>query len=137
MNASAKRDRRALVPYERPTIALRARIQLPPSLPLVRRPRRLSSGSQRGPNSFPVPTYWLFKRNKRLGENDVITKIAGYAGKDAKKDSALWSSQKVWTSLDTIRSCQILPKSDWERVCTWSLGHVAHSFLTFFQRFLS
>ena len=29
------------VPYERPTIALRARIQLPPSLPFVRLPRRL------------------------------------------------------------------------------------------------
>ena len=34
LTASAKRDRWALVPYERPTIALRARIQLPPSVPL-------------------------------------------------------------------------------------------------------
>ena len=35
--------------YERPTIALRARIQLPPSLPIVRRPRRLPA------NRLPVP----------------------------------------------------------------------------------
>ena len=34
---------RAGVPYERPMIALRARIQLPPSFPFVRRPRRLAS----------------------------------------------------------------------------------------------
>ena len=37
----ARRERN-IVGYERPTIALRARIQLPPSLPFVRRPRRLS-----------------------------------------------------------------------------------------------
>ena len=46
MNASAKRDESAkrdrwALGRERPTIALRARIQLPPSLPFVRRPRRL------------------------------------------------------------------------------------------------
>ena len=39
-----EREARSLgAPRERPTIALRARIQLPPSLPFARRPRRLAS----------------------------------------------------------------------------------------------
>ena len=35
------------------------------------------------PDSFPVPTYLLFKGDEGLGRNDVIVKIAGYAGKEA------------------------------------------------------
>ena len=64
-------------------------------------------------DSFPVPTYLLFKGNKRLGRNDVIVKVARYAGKDAKK-----SPQKVRISLDAMRPRQILLRSNWERVCT-------------------
>ena len=37
------------------------------------------------PDSFPVPTYLLFKGEERLGRNDDIVKIAGYAGKHARQ----------------------------------------------------
>lgn len=45
---------------------------------------------------------------KDWGEMSV--KIAGYAGKGAKK---------VETSLDAMRPRQILLKSDWERIWSW------------------
>lgn len=37
------------------------------------------------PNSFSVATDSLFSSDKGLGRNDVKVKIAGYAGKYAKK----------------------------------------------------
>ena len=43
-----------------------------------------SGGLNLGPELFPVPTYLLFKGHERLGRNDVILKIAGYAGKVQK-----------------------------------------------------
>ena len=49
----------------------------------------------------------LFKGDERLGRNDVVEKIAGYAGKDAKK---------LRTSLDVMHSRRILLRSDRERV---------------------
>ena len=60
-------------------------------------------------DSFPVPTYLLFKGDEGLRRNDVIVKIAGYAGKHALRI-------KVRTSLHAMRSRQILLGNDWERV---------------------
>ena len=34
---------------------------------------------------FPVPIYLLFKGDEGLKRNDVIVRIAGYAGKDTEK----------------------------------------------------
>ena len=48
--------------HERPTIALRARIQLPPSLPFVRRPRRLPES---GTDKFRTPQVFNFVFWKR------------------------------------------------------------------------
>ena len=48
----------------------------------------------------------LYSRQLKTGGNDATVKIAGYAGK---------CGNSVRTSLDAMRSRQILFSSDWER----------------------
>ena len=57
-----EREARSLgAPYERPTIALRARIQLPPSLPFVRRPRSLNEAKCK---AFLMEIMFYYHTNK-------------------------------------------------------------------------
>ena len=61
--------RSAIVEHERPTIALRARIQLPPSLPFVRRPRRLMLCWQNVPSMFKQLNFAKFRNTAPLRRN--------------------------------------------------------------------
>lgn len=70
--------------------------------------------SDKWADSFPVHIYLSFKGDERLGKNDVIVKIEGYA------TGVCWEGCKIkcsdLASLDATRSRQILLSSDWERV---------------------
>ena len=66
--AGVQRGGRGEAECERPTIALRARIQLPPSLPFVRRPRRLI---KLGSGDKHSAYFYYFNVDVKLLRNDV------------------------------------------------------------------
>ena len=63
-------------------------------------------------DSFPIPTYLLFKGSERLGRNDVIVKIA---------------EGKVRTSLDAMRIKSFLGATGNE--CGWEVSTLSYNVL--------